>query len=158
MSQRIATPRASLREAIDSASGPAAVTNRVFALFALPAIVLLVVGNVQYFVAAPIRWVFISAVGYAVTIAVMMLFRATVLPEQGRGPKPLLTSVAFITAGVARGLSIQLLGVFLEVVPEDQLLFRLISGPLFVYGALGSLAIIVVIATSSRKNSFGIGG
>lgn len=142
MSQRIATPRASLREAIDSASGPAAVTNRVFALFALPAIVLLVVGNVQYFVAAPIRWVFISAVGYAVTIAVMMLFRATVLPEQGRGPKPLLTSVAFITAGVARGFSIQLLGVFLEVVPEDQLLFRLISGPLFVYGALGSLAII----------------
>jgi signal transduction histidine kinase len=142
MTQKTQTPRASLREAIDSASGPAAVTNRVFALFALPAIVLLVVGNVQYFVAAPIRWIFISAVGYAVTIAVMMLFRATVLPEQGRGPKPLITSLAFITAGAARGAVIQSLGVVLEVLPEDQMLFRLISGPLFVYGALSSLAII----------------
>jgi signal transduction histidine kinase len=32
--------------------------------------------------------------------------------------------------------------VFLEVLPEDELLFRLISGPLFVYGAMSSLAII----------------
>jgi hypothetical protein len=142
MTNKVITPRASLSEAIDSASGPAAVSNRVFALFALPAIVLLVVGNFQYFVAAPIRWIFISAVGYAVTIAVMMLFRATVLPEQGRGPKRLLTSVAFIVAGAVRGLVIQYLGVFLGVLPDDQLLFRLISGPLFVYGALGSLAII----------------
>ena len=126
MINKVQTPRASLREAIDSASGPAAVSNRVFALFALPAIVLLVVGNVQYFVAAPIRWIFISAVGYAVTIVVMMLFRATVLPEQGRGPKRLLTSVAFIAAGAARGFVIQYLGVFLEVLPDDQLLFRLI--------------------------------
>ena len=62
--------------------------------------------------------------------------------EQGRGPKRLLTSVAFIAAGAARGFVIQYLGVFLDVLPDDQLLFRLISGPLFVYGALGSLAII----------------
>lgn len=142
MTKKVSTPRANLREAIDSASGPAAVTNRVFVLFALPAIVLLVVGNIQYFVAAPIRWIFISAMGYVVTIAVMMIFRATVLPERGRGPKRLLTSVAFITAGAARGAVIHALGVFLEVLPDDQLLFRLISGPLFVYGAFSSLAII----------------
>jgi signal transduction histidine kinase len=142
MTNKVLTPRANLREAIDSASGPAAVTNRVFALFAVPAIVLLVVGNVQYFVAAPVRWIFISAVGYAVTIAVMMIFRATVLPEHGRGSKPLVTSLAFISAGAARGAIVHYLGVFLEVLPEDELLFRLISGPLFVYGAMSSLAII----------------
>lgn len=143
MTSKVATPRASLREAINSAAGPVAVTNRVFVLFAMPAIILLVVGNVQYFLSAPLRWILISAIGYLVTIAVMMAFRATVLPaDSNRGPKILLTSVAFVVAGIARGLSIHSFGILLGVVPSDELLFRLISGPLFVYGAFGTLAII----------------
>jgi signal transduction histidine kinase len=72
----------------------------------------------------------------------MVLFRATLLPEGKRGPKPLLTSIAFVSAGAVRGLVIQTLGEYLEVLPEGQLLFRLVSGPLFVYGAFASLAII----------------
>ena len=142
MSEKFVTPKTNLREAINNASGPVALSNRVLLQFTPISFLLVLVSNPSRLSGSYLEWLLVATVGLVATVAVLLLFRATVLPSKpGRKPKVLLTSVAYTVAGLARGTSVYLTGAALGIMPAGEFIFRLIGGPLFVYGAIAMLAI-----------------
>lgn len=142
MPEKFLTPKTSLREAINNASGPVALSNRVLWQFAPLSILLVLISNPSRLQGSYLEWSLIALVGLATTVAVLLLFRATVLPSTpGREPRRLLSSLAYLIAGVVRGASVYLTGAALGIMPPSEFIYRLIGGPLYVYGAISMLAI-----------------
>lgn len=142
MAEKFSTPKTSLREAINNASGPVALSNRVLIQFAPLSFLLVLVSNPSRLSGSYLEWFLVATVGLIVTVTVLLAFRATVLPSTpGRAPKRLLSSIAYLVAGLVRGVSIYLTGAALGIMPPQELLYRIIGGPLFVYGAIAMLAI-----------------
>ncbi len=142
MSEKFTTPKTSLREAINNAAGPVALSNRVLLQFGAVSFILFLASSPTRIRGSFIEWVVVASVGYIATLVVLLAFRATLLPETaGREPKRLLTSIAYFLAGAARGASIFISGSWLGIMPDAELWYRLLGGPLFVYGAISMLAI-----------------
>jgi len=142
MAERFVTPKTSLRDAINNAAGPIALSNRVLLQFAPLSYALIIASSPARLSGTIVEWFLIATAGYLVTVLVLLGFRATVLPATtGRKPKILLTSVAYLVAGLARGLVVYLTGAALGVMPEAELWYRLLGGPLYVYGTIAVLAI-----------------
>ncbi|MEN9955757.1 MAG: hypothetical protein RLY34_564 [Actinomycetota bacterium] len=142
MSEKFSTPKTSLREAINNASGPVALSNRVLLQFAPISFMLVLVSNPSRLSGSYIEWILLAAVGLIATVAVLLTFRATVLPSvTGREPRPFMSSIAYTVAGAVRGTAVYLTGAALGIMPPGEFIFRLIGGPLFVYGAISMLAI-----------------
>lgn len=142
MAEKFTTPKTSLREAINNAAGPVALSNRVLLQFAPISFLLVLISNPSRLSGSYLEWSLVAAVGLVATVAVLLAFRATVLPsKEGREPKRLMTSFAYLVAGVVRGASVYFAGAALGIMPPGEFAFRLIGGPLFVYGAISMLAI-----------------
>lgn len=142
MSEKFGTPKTSLREAINNASGPVALSNRVLLQFAPISFMLVLISNPSRLSGSVLEWMLLATVGLFATVAVLLIFRATVLPSTpGRAPKRLLSSVAYTFAGAVRGTAVYLTGAALGIMPPGEFIYRLIGGPLFVYGAISMLAI-----------------
>lgn len=142
MSERFVTPKTSLREAIKNAAGPIALSNRVLLQFAPLSFALTIGSSPARLSGSILDWSLVATTGYIATVLVLLVFRATVLPAtEGRRPRILLTSVAFLLAGFIRGLTVYVTGAALGIMPEAELWYRLFGGPLYVYGAISVLAI-----------------
>lgn len=141
MSNLTPTPKAKTSEAISSAAGPITFRNRTLALFAIPSFAVVLLSNLSRLGGSLIQWFLIGCIAYAVTIAVLLVFRATILPATERAPKPWLTIIAFLVAGSIRGLAVWLVGLNWGIIPESDLLFRVSSGFLLVMGGMSTLAI-----------------
>lgn len=142
MSEKFITPRTSLREAINNASGPVAMSNRNLLQFGALSFLLVLVSSPSRLEGSFFEWVIVATVGYLATLAVLLAFRATLLPAtEGREPKRLVTSIAYFVSGAVRGVAIYLVGASLGIMPEAEFWYRLIGGPLFVYGGMSMLAI-----------------
>jgi hypothetical protein len=141
--QKLETPNTNLREAVNSASGPAAFSNSVLLQFAPISFLLVFVSSPNRVGGSPLQWLLLATVGYLVTVAILLAFRFTVLSaEENRKPRPFWTSVAFVVAGAGRGLSIYFSGDALGIMSPEEFWYRLAGGPLFVYGAISVLAIL----------------
>lgn len=142
MAEKFSTPKTSLREAINNASGPVALSNRVLLQFAPISFLLVLVSNPSRLSGSYLEWALVASVGLVATVIVLLAFRATLLPSTpGREPKRLATSIAYLVSGLVRGVSVYLTGAALGIMPPGEFIFRLIGGPLFVYGAISMLAI-----------------
>jgi signal transduction histidine kinase len=142
MAEKFSTPKTSLRDAINNAAGPVALSNRVLWQFAPISFLLVLVSNPSRLSGSYLEWVLVAAVGLVATVLVLLGFRATLLPSTaGREPKRLLSSIAYLIAGLVRGTAVFLTGSALGIMPPGEFAFRLIGGPLFVYGAISMLAI-----------------
>ena len=142
MAERFITPKTSLREAINNAAGPIALSNRVLLQFAPLSFALLIGSSPARLSGSILEWFIVATVGYLATVLVLLGFRATVLPATpGRKPRILLTSIAYLLAGLVRGVAIYLTGAALGIMPEAELWYRLLGGPLYVYGTIAVLAI-----------------
>ena len=141
MSNLTPTPKAKTSEAISSAAGPITFRNRTLALFAIPSFAVVLLSNLSRLGGSLIQWFLIGCIAYAVTIAVLLVFRATILPATERAPKPWLTIIAFLVAGSIRGLAVWVGGLNWGIIPESDLLFRVSSGFLLVMGGMSTLAI-----------------
>jgi signal transduction histidine kinase len=141
--QKLETPNTNLREAVNSAAGPAAFSNSVLLQFAPISFLLIFISSPDRVGGSPLEWLLLAIVGYLVTVAILLAFRFTVLSvDEDRKPRPLWTSIAFLTAGAARGLSIFFLGDALGIMSPEEFWYRLVGGPLFVYGSISVLAIL----------------
>lgn len=142
MAEKFLTPKTSLREAINNASGPVALSNRVLLQFTPVSFMLVLISNPSRLSGSLFEWTLIATVGLIATILVLLAFRATVLPSvSGRPPKRLMSSIAYLVAGLVRGTSVYLTGAALGIMPPEEFIYRLVGGPLFVYGAISMLAI-----------------
>ncbi len=94
MAERFVTPKTSLREAINNAAGPIALSNRVLLQFAPLSYALIIGSSPARLSGSILDWFIVATVGYLVTVLVLLGFRATVLPAKpGREPKILWTSI-----------------------------------------------------------------
>ena len=135
------TPRARTSEAIQSAAGPTTFKTRTLALFAIPSFAVVILSNQSRLGGEIWQWVALGCIAYAVTISVLLAFRFTVLPASDRAPKISLTMVAFFAAGTIRGFVVWLVGNEWGLIPPDDLLFRITTGFLLVFGGLSTLSI-----------------
>ena len=137
------TPKMSLRRAYQNAAGPVALSSRVFALFAIPSFGAFLIYDATRLGGNFISWLFLATVGYAATIFVLLGFKWVYHRQTRSGSRPIFITSALIVSGLARGLVAWSLGVWLGIVPEGELTFRLIGGAVFVSGSLITMSIFV---------------
>ena len=77
-------------------------------------------------------WLLLSVVGLVVTIGVIEGLSAAFKKPQWDKPRVWLVLLILAVAGFSRGGTLFLLGGALEVVPDSDLAFRLVGGPVFV--------------------------
>ncbi len=135
------TPRISVREAVFNASSPAALNNRNLLQFAIPSFAIVLVSNPGRLGGSFLEWIFIAVAAYVATVAVLILSRETFLAGENRGSKPWLTTVALLAAGLVRGFAIWAVGSSYGLISPSELVFRLYASPIFVLGAVATLAI-----------------
>ena len=90
MSEKFSTPKTSLREAINNASGPVALSNRVLLQFAPISFLLVLVSNPSRLSGSYVEWILLATVGLIATLAVLLVSRSTVLPSLPPNPLCLL--------------------------------------------------------------------
>ena len=145
----------SLRRAYQNAAGPVALSYRVFALFAIPSFGAFLIYDATRLGGNFLVWLFLATVVYAATILLLLGFRWVYAKQAKEGSRPIFISSALILSGLARGFVAWALGVWLGIVPEDELTFRLIGGAVFVSGSLITMSIFVA---SQLKHEVALGG
>jgi len=154
--QRAETPKSNLREAIRNAAGPVTFSNRTLLAYAYPSYatffvfdLLPIIGDLDK---RPvfIEWFAVATVGYLAVVAVMLIFRATLLPATFRKPKVLLTAVALLIAGLARAVAVNLAGTALGVISLEDVPFRLAAGPVLTLGIISTISIYLASVMRSE--------
>lgn len=102
-------------------------------LFAVPAFISAASFDYERLGGDPAVWLLVATVGFVVTVAVIELLRPLAIKFETIWQRSLLAAMVLIVAGFSRGLSIFLVGNALGVVPDSDLAFRLIGGPIFVF-------------------------
>ena len=101
-------------------------------LFAIPAFLAAASFDYERLGGDPTVWLAIALIGFAVTVGVIEALRPVALrfkPGLGRATAVL---VVLLWAGFLRGIAIYLVGNTVEIIPDQDLYFRLIGGPIFV--------------------------
>ena len=80
MAEKFSTPKTSLREAINNASGPVALSNRVLWQFAPISFLLVLVSNPSRLSGSYLEWALVAAVGLIATVLVLLGFRGPTDP------------------------------------------------------------------------------
>ena len=143
MTTKPETPKMSLRRAYQNAAGPVALSSRVFALFAIPSFGAFLIYDATRLGGNFLSWLLLATVGYATTIFVLLGFKWVYSSQARPGSRPIFISSALIISGLARGFIVWNFGVWLGIVPEGELTFRLIGGAVFVSGSLITMSIFV---------------
>lgn len=105
---------------------------RNHALFAIPAFVSAASFDYERLGGDPALWLMVAAIGFSVTVFVIESLRPLVTRFQSVFARALLASLVLLFAGFVRGLTIFLVGNAVEIIPEQDLFFRLLGGPIFV--------------------------
>ena len=105
---------------------------RNHALFAIPAFLAAASFDYERLGGDPTIWLVIAIVGFVVTVFAIEILRPLALSFKPGLARALAVLGILLWAGFLRGLTIYLLGNTLEVIPPQDLYFRLIGGPIFV--------------------------
>lgn len=105
---------------------------RTHALFAVPALLSAGFFDFDRLGGNPGLWLLLSVVGLVVTIGVIEGLSAAFKKPQWDKPRVWLVLLILAVAGFSRGGTLFLLGGALGVVPDSDLAFRLVGGPVFV--------------------------
>ena len=149
------TPKMSLRRAYQNAAGPVALSSRVFALFAIPSFGAFLIYDAPRLGGNFLSWLFLATVVYAITIVFLLGFKWIYYKQRRSGSRPFFITAALLIAGMARGYVAWALGVWLGIVPEAELTFRVIGGAVFVSGSLITMSIF---AASQLKHQAALAG
>lgn len=149
------TPKMSLRRAYQNAAGPVALSYRVFALFAIPSFGAFLIYDATRLGGSFLGWLFLASVVYAINVFTLLGFRWIYTKQNKQGSRPIFITVALLLTGLIRGFAAWSLGLWLGLVPEDELTFRLIGGAVFVSGSLITMSIFVA---SQLKHESVLGG
>lgn len=95
-------------------------------------------------------WALLIAVSILTPIIVMELMSQLLGKANWTKPKPMTVVGILIVAGLARGLVIYYLGGAFGIVPEEDLLYRLIGGPLYV-GASYMVGNYILLASIDHR-------
>ncbi len=119
-------------------------------LYAIPALMSTLVFDRTRFGGNDALWVLIAIVGYSVAVALFVLgglVYRRIVPRFGE--YPILVQLYFAAIGLIRASVIFLLGRYFGLIPESDLLWRLISGPIYTGVTLG---ICVIIGINFERN------
>ncbi|MDP4755527.1 MAG: hypothetical protein NWR78_00100, partial [Aquiluna sp.] len=105
---------------------------RTHVLFAIPALLSAGFFDFDRLGGRPGLWLLLSVVGLIVTIGVIEGLSAAFNKPQWDKPRVWLVLLILAVAGFSRGGTLFLLGGALGVVPDSDLAFRLVGGPVFV--------------------------
>lgn len=105
---------------------------RTHVLFAVPALLSAGFFDFDRLGGNPGLWLLLSVVGLGVTIGVIEGLTAVTKKRQWQKPRVWAVLLILLVAGFSRGTALFFFGGFLGIVPESDLAFRLIGGPIFV--------------------------
>lgn len=105
---------------------------RTHLLFAIPALLSAGFFDFDRLGGNPGLWLLLSIIGLGVTIGTIELLSAITKKSSWIKPKPLVVLVILVLAGLSRGGTLFIVGGWLGIVPESDLVYRLVGGPIFV--------------------------
>jgi len=133
-----------------------ALTAPVFGLLAIPAIVSVIILYSANDEGPLWLWWLLTGISWGVPVAVLLIFRATVLPVRERPSRPGLTLIAFVVAGLVRGLALVPVTVALGIAQPGSLVTRILGGAIFMSLVLSLSALAVAAARTYRVAADGL--
>lgn len=91
-------------------------------------------------------WFVVFLIGFLVTVAAIELGKRLSLDISNSNLAAIQASLILLTAGLIRGLTVFFTGQALELIPQNDFIFRLVGGPIFVFS--------VYLASNSILASF----
>ena len=114
---------------------------RTHLLFAIPALLAAGFFDLDRLGGNPGLWLLLSIIGLVVTIGTIELLSVITKKRSWKKPQPLVVLLILVLAGLSRGGTLFLVGGWLGIVPDADLIYRLVGGPIFV------VSIYIVIDT-----------
>ena len=105
---------------------------RTHLLFAVPALLAAGFFDFDRLGGNPGLWLLLSIIGLAATIAVIELLTKVTKKSEWLKPRAWLVVLMLLVAGLIRGATLFFVGGYLGIVPQSDLVYRLIGGPVFV--------------------------
>jgi len=143
-------PRVSAQSAWRLFGSRYALTSPVLGVLAIPAIISVVILYAGYEHGALWMWWLLTGLSWGVPVLVLLAFRFTVLPGRERESRPILTLIAFLVAGLVRGVALVPVTVQIGVAESSTAWSRVLGGAIFVTLVLGLAALAVGASRSYR--------
>lgn len=125
---------------------------RTHILFSIPAVMTAMIFDYPRLGGGPGgSWALLIAVAVVSPIITIELLSQLAGKSSWQKPRPLLVGAILMIAGLVRGVVIYFLGGAFGLVPPDDLLFRLIGGPLYVLAVYMVSNYIVLASTDHRR-------
>ena len=125
---------------------------RTHILFSIPAVMTAMIFDYPRLGGGPVgSWALLIAVAVVSPIITIELLSHLAGKSSWQKPRPLLVGAILMIAGLVRGVVIYFLGGAFGLVPPDDLLFRLIGGPLYVLAVYMVSNYIVLASTDHRR-------
>jgi signal transduction histidine kinase len=105
---------------------------RTHLLFAVPAMLAAGFFDFDRLGGNPGLWLLLSIVGLGVTIGVIELVSGLIKKSQWKSPKTFVVLGILFVAGLSRGATLYFVGGILGIVPQSDIVYRLLGGPIFV--------------------------
>ena len=106
---------------------------RTHLAFAVPAFLAAIFFDLSRVTGGTLSWLGLATLGYAVTVLAIYGLSKLLGKSRWAEPKPVLSTVILLIAGFARGATIYLVGIALNIISADDWLFRLMGGPIYVF-------------------------
>ena len=105
---------------------------RTHVLFAIPALLAAGFFDFDRLGGNPSLWLLLSIIGLVATIGVIESLGALTKKAEWKKPRGWLVVLILLVAGLARGATLFFVGGYFGIVPQSDLVYRLIGGPIFV--------------------------
>ena len=111
---------------------PNSLNWRTHLFFSIPAILTAGFFDFDRLGGSPSLWILLAILGVAVTVATIELMSAVTRKRRWKTAHPFVVLLILGVAGLVRGVTIYFLGTDLELIPDTDIIYRAIGGPIFV--------------------------
>ncbi|MFM1779134.1 MAG: hypothetical protein RIS51_279 [Actinomycetota bacterium] len=143
MNKIYAAPERSFRDLVDDFGAPGKTNWRVYLLLLVPFLLSSITLEQVRFGGATTSWLIFATVFWLVTIALIASLFWITKRNSWKKSRPLLVLLLLAAAGAIRGASVYYVGNSIGLIPDEDLLYRMVVGPIFVISGFATMQMIV---------------
>lgn len=143
MSKSYIAPEKPFREVVQDFGAPGVTNWRVYFLLLVPFLLSSITLEQVRFGGSLLSWVSFAAFFWLFTILVIEGLFSLARRKHWKKSHPIVVFLLLTFAGFLRGLSVYFAGVQLGLIPENDLLYRITVGPIFVVAGFATMHLIV---------------
>lgn len=143
MNKIYAAPEKPFRELVEDFGAPEKTNWRVYVLLLIPFLLSAVTLEQVRFGGSTVSWLIFATAFWAYTVALISFLFWITKRRSWKKSRPATVLSLLVLAGAIRGTSVYLVGNFVGLIPQEDLLYRVLVGPIFVVSGFATMNVIV---------------